>query len=501
MVCGAGMWCGLRRRRWRVRVVACLVMVAGLVCAGVAPRPAVADPGPEDPAYWSTGSHEHLEYPERGGVWGLHSDLFENDGGSWRDGWCRRGERGFAVVVDFSAVPSQLRGMLTSAHARQFGPTVRDGWIVRCHEGLFQHYEGDGRADLDEGFWGVGLRDDYQGGRPLVPDSWSAGEDALLGTSVMFYPYYESSHQAPPTDKDHLYGYTIIGIRPDEDGALPGWPKQGTAMQDPWSGKIPQLQYGSFSNIVRDSDVWPGSIVYVSYGGPACRGYVEPYDGRLDGVPVQVCLGDAARHPRTYVGHPEWTLRPQYAPERPHPGPTPKPGPAPGGGASHRHSRPRPHRPRHTRRPTPPARPHPGQHHDGSAGAGHGGAAHRDAVRHGNDVRAGGRVSSQVGKAARTPSPSAPSSASPSPSVSPSATPSPSVSAGVAVSPSPGDGRVWGSEQQGPSASDGARRRVPGWAWGAGAGVLVAAGVVAWWVTRGRRRDREDDEVGTDLFE
>lgn len=261
------MWCGLRRRRWRVRVVACLVMVAGLVCAGVAPRPAVADPGPEDPAYWSTGSHEHLEYPERGGVWGLHSDLFENDGGSWRDGWCRRGERGFAVVVDFSAVPSQLRGMLTSAHARQFGPTVRDGWIVRCHEGLFQHYEGDGRADLDEGFWGVGLRDDYQGGRPLVPDSWSAGEDALLGTSVMFYPYYESSHQAPPTDKDHLYGYTIIGIRPDEDGALPGWPKQGTAMQDPWSGKIPQLQYGSFSNIVRDSDVWPGSIVYVSYGG------------------------------------------------------------------------------------------------------------------------------------------------------------------------------------------------------------------------------------------
>ncbi|EGL44666.1 hypothetical protein HMPREF9947_0015 [Propionibacterium sp. 409-HC1] len=88
-------------------------------------------------------------------MWGLHSDLFENDGGSWRDGWCRRGERGFAVVVDFSAVPSQLRGMLTSAHARQFGPTVRDGWIVRCHEGLFQHYEGDGRADLDEGFWGL----------------------------------------------------------------------------------------------------------------------------------------------------------------------------------------------------------------------------------------------------------------------------------------------------------------------------------------------------------
>ena len=497
MVCGAGMWCGLRRRRWRVRVVACLVMVAGLVCAGVAPRPAVADPGPEDPAYWSTGSHEHLEYPERGGVWGLHSDLFENDGGSWRDGWCRRGERGFAVVVDFSAVPSQLRGMLTSAHARQFGPTVRDGWIVRCHEGLFQHYEGDGRADLDEGFWGVGLRDDYQGGRPLVPDSWSAGEDALLGTSVMFYPYYESSHQAPPTDKDHLYGYTIIGIRPDEDGALPGWPKQGTAMQDPWSGKIPQLQYGSFSNIVRDSDVWPGSIVYVSYGGPACRGYVEPYDGRLDGVPVQVCLGDAARHPRTYVGHPEWTLTPQYAQERPHPGPAPKPGPAPGGGASHRHSRPRPHRRPH---PGPQPRRGPGGHGGGSAAV-HGGLRDVAGAHAGVSVRRGGvphaRPSASVSvspSVSRPASPSASASPSVSPSVSPSWSTSPSPSMSAFGSASPGDGRVWGSERQGPVASS-EHRGVPGWVWSAGGAVLVAAGVLVWWLMRGRHRRREDDEI------
>lgn len=497
----------MNRRRWWALVSAVVVLVAGVVC-GVVPQSAVAGP-------------DGNRVVGDGGGQTQGDSLSEVLPGTWRDGWCRSGEKGFSVVIDYSRVPESLRGWLTAAHTKEFGPTAADGWMVRCHQGLWTY---DPKVNNFLGFTdavkSVGISDsltsDYvrpKGMEKAYGYSYNDEVTEILGVR----PVDNIRRKRHTSTDQNRYDWThLLWIRPDATGGglSGGFPPDGSLGGGPWPSQANNRILPSPVSGILDADAGhlpAGTVAYLSYGLLAdCKPTVSSDDPLSGG---RVCLGEAALHPKahqdpqTHQPCPGWTLTPQFSdgtvngcvPKNPRPrpsastgGPTRDPGSGNG---------PHPRRPRHTRRPTPPARPHPGQHHDGSAGAGHGGAAHRDAVRHGNDVRAGGRVSSQVGKAARTPSPSAPSSASPSPSVSPSATPSPSVSAGVAVSPSPGDGRVWGSEQQGPSASDGARRRVPGWAWGAGAGVLVAAGVVAWWVTRGRRRDREDDEVGTDLFE
>lgn len=505
----------MNRRRWWALASAVVVLVAGVVC-GVVPQSAVA--GPDGNRVVGDGGRQ----TQGDSLSGLLP-------GTWRDGWCRSGEKGFSVVIDYSRVSESLRGWLTAAHTKEFGPTAADGWIVRCHQGLWT-YDPKVSNYLHYGsvVESVGIdsltSDDYVAPKGMAPGANidNEGTSQILGVRAVRNIRWKRH----TSYEQNVYDFAdLVWIRPDARGSLAGgFPPDQSPDNEPWPSQSNNRILPSPSSGTLDAHAGhlpAGTVAYLSYGLLAdC----QP-DVHSGGNKSRVCLGEAALHPKPYRDPqtdqpcPGWTLTPQFSdgtvngcvPKNPRPrpsastgGPTRDPGSGNG---------PHPRRPRHTRRPTPPARPHPGQHHDGSAGAGHGGAAHRDAVRHGNDarrdVRAGGRVSSQVGKAARTPSPSAPSSASatpsvsasPSPSVSPSATPSPSVSAGVAVSPSPGDGRVWGSEQQGPSASDGARRRVPGWAWGAGAGVLVAAGVVAWWMTRGRRRDREDDEVGTDLFE
>lgn len=475
MVRGVGMWSGLRSRRWRVRAVACLVMVAALVCAGVAPRPAASD-DPDQPA--SDG---------KTGVWPDHGDSLPNESGikgTWRDGWCRRGE-GYSVVVDLSDIPESWRGDLTPTpeHVKQYGPTVRDGWIVRCHQGPWTmdydkpHEWPALEIDVESVGISTDLRSDYvQPEGTTKPLGIFEASLEILGVrnvaNAKWKPHTNSGQNAYVFDN-------AIWIRPDaRTGSLTGgWPPNQSLTDEPWPSKSNNRLVNTTVRL--EGPISAGMVAYIGYDVAAdCRFNVGDRDWSN-----RVCLGDAARHPRTYVGHPEWTLTPQYAQERPHPGPAPKPGPTSSGRAPHSGTQPRPHR-----------RPHSGpQPHLGPGG--HGGRRDVAGVHAGASVRRGG-VPHARPSASVSVSPPASPSATASPSVSPSrsASPSPSMSAFGSASALPGGGRVWGSERQGPVASSG-HRGVPSWAWGAGGAVLVAAGVLVWWLVRGRYRRREDDEI------
>lgn len=502
-------------------VATIVVTVMGALC-GLGVPGAVASGDDED---FPPSNGELGVYPD----YGPSRQTFFDKGGRWRDGWCRRGE-GYAVVVDFSDAPEGYRGDLTptSAHIRQFGPTVADGWIVRCHEGPYgaNVTSSSTAVDWSDALSSVGLftkkTQDYK--RPDPENTNEAVSDSAV-KELLHVRGVEEPISVPGYIEEYVFN-PGVWIRPDASGGLSGgWPLHGSSANDPWpsAGAGNRILFQDANGDVEKSDVVDGTVLYIAYGK-------DEYDSK-EGVHkscfsreawhlTSVCLGEAARYPRMYPRHPERTLTPRYADDKPKPVPTPSGGPrprpsAPTGGPTRDPSgnRPHPHRPRHHRRPTPHVRPHPdphhngstgrggsGSHHGGSTGAGHGGAR-RDAVRRGNDARrdvhAGGRVNSKVGKAPRTPHPSASSSQSASPLSS-----GRGMAAGRVPSSASG-GRVWGGERKSAAILDD-HRRVPGWAWGAGGVAVVAAAALVWWLIRGRRRGQEgddDDEVGTDLFE
>ena len=486
------MWSGLRSRRWRVRAVACLVMVAGLACAA-ASRPALAGLDGDQSTQGRLG-----KYPNQGSS----LDTYFDANGTWRDGWCRRGE-GYAIVIDLSSIPESWRGDLTPTpeHVKQYGPTVREGWIVRCHQGMYgAHVPASqnkfSKIDWDAALESVGLSTYY------TSDYLEPSDNAIeINNSSEKEVLHVRPLQEKQTIANHWGWNGVVWFRPDAAGDLSGgWPPNRTPVNGPW----PSLGTGNRMlpqdrGLIEKDSVVDGAIAYIVYEKMQDMRFCTDNDNSVP-MAYHVCLGDAALHPRTHYDPKThqpclgWTLTPQYAdgtvngciPKSP-PGPAPKPDPHPG--SHHRHGR-------------SPA-------HGGSSGGGHGpGVHHGPAIHRGGSAGHAGRrdvagahagVSARRGKApyARL---SARPSASASSSVSRSASPSPStsVSRSAFLSPSAsasaGGSRVWGSERQGPTASSD-HRDVPGWAWGASGAVLVAAGVLMWWLMRGRHHRREDDEI------
>lgn len=58
------------------------------------------------------------------------------DEGSWYEGWCKKDEQGYSVVVDATGLPKGKRGQLDDPYPNTPGSVQGDGWFVRCHRGL-----------------------------------------------------------------------------------------------------------------------------------------------------------------------------------------------------------------------------------------------------------------------------------------------------------------------------------------------------------------------------
>lgn len=275
-----------------------------------------AEPGQ---GYWREANPEPVADSNVAFVWGHRTQprVYPAQGGSaedviemptsssWRPGWCKADDDGYAVVVDLSNMPAQARGQLQAGTEAQYGAHAGDGWLVRCHMGL-------GRGPVPD--YQIPKEDFYLSSIGVDYESTKISGKNIFGSPAGG----DLSPDNPVLTRDT--SITGFAIQPIEVGVLPKWPSADRFIG---SYAIPGSIVGPDGGTTR----WPenpikGMVVLITAAPRSCSQHGGIFTGtqKREEYP---CLGLSPESPEKI---------PQFAPpdEGPGPGPDPDPGTEPG---------------------------------------------------------------------------------------------------------------------------------------------------------------------------